>query len=287
MANIIGVGIATVDIVNVTDGFPAEDEEVRALDQSIRRGGNVTNSLVVLSQLGHQCTWLGTLADDINSEIITIDLARNKVDFTHCQRIENTRTPTSYITLNRNNGSRTIVHYRDLPELSQFAINGFLLANTHWLHFEARNIENTRQMLDTAKIKAPHIPVSIEVEKPREQLDLLYSGADVYFFSKAFALTQGFESAETLLHHFQGIIPDALLVCTWGKDGAYALHDNQLAHAHAVEVRQVIDSIGAGDTFNAGFIHSWLMKHDIQMALEYACALAAKKISQDGFNGLQ
>ena len=49
MANILAVGIATIDIINRVNGYPHEDDEIRAISQSIRRGGNATNTLVVLS----------------------------------------------------------------------------------------------------------------------------------------------------------------------------------------------------------------------------------------------
>ncbi|WP_455201558.1 PfkB family carbohydrate kinase [Kaarinaea lacus] len=287
MATIIGVGIAAVDIINITDGYPAEDEEVRALNQSIRRGGNVTNTLVVLSQLGHECVWLGTLADDINSQIITADLKKYNVDYSGCERIKNSKTPASYITLNQNNGSRTIVHYRDLPELSTQGIHALDINKAQWIHFEARNVNVTRQMMDAIKHQAPGLNLSVEVEKPRDQLEHLFSGADVYFFSRAFATTQGFKSAQDLLHYYRNKIADVLLVCTWGEQGAYALQDNQLSHAPAQNVSPIIDTVGAGDTFNAGFIHARLNNNDVQTALENACALAAKKISLEGFDGIQ
>lgn len=287
MATIIGVGIAAVDIINITDGYPAEDAEVRALNQSIRRGGNVTNTLVVLSQLGHRCVWLGTLADDVNSQVITKDLTRYKVDFSVCEKIKESKTPTSYITLNKNNGSRTIVHFRDLPELNAQSIKGVDINKVQWIHFEGRNVANTRQMMDSVKNQAPHITISIEIEKPRGQLELLFSGADVYFFSKAFAATQGLDSAKALLHHYRNKITDALLVCTWGEQGAYALHNEQLFHAPALTVNPIVDTIGAGDTFHAGFIHALLNKDDLKRSLEKACALAAKKITQEGFDAIQ
>ena len=286
MATIIGVGIAAVDIINTTDGYPAEDEEVRAVKQSIRRGGNATNTLVVLSQLGHQCVWLGTLADDINSRVIKEDLSQHNVDFSSCEQIANSKTPTSYITLNQNNGSRTIVHYRDLPELSVKSINAVDISQAQWIHFEGRNIDVTRQLMDTIKTQAPDITLSIEIEKPRDQLEHLFSGADVYFFSKAFAATQSLDSAEELLYHYSNVISGALLVCTWGEHGAYALQNQQLIHVPAPTVSHIVDTVGAGDTFNAGFIHARLNNDDIQTALEKACALAAKKITLEGFDGI-
>ncbi|MGD8885253.1 MAG: PfkB family carbohydrate kinase, partial [Gammaproteobacteria bacterium] len=173
MATVIGVGIAAVDIINFTDGFPREDDEVRAQRQDIRRGGNTANTLVVLSQLGHRCRWLGTLADDLNSMVIGDDFARYNIDTTGCEIITGGKTPTSYITLNQRNGSRTIVHYRDLPELSATAMNNIPLQHAHWVHFEGRNEIHTRYMIDHVKKQHASLPVSIEIEKPRDQLDLL------------------------------------------------------------------------------------------------------------------
>jgi hypothetical protein len=51
MAKILGIGIAALDIINTVDGYPNEDAEVRAINQRVCRGGNATNTLVVLSQL--------------------------------------------------------------------------------------------------------------------------------------------------------------------------------------------------------------------------------------------
>ena len=61
---VLGVGIATLDLVNEVDRYPAEDAEIRARAQRVGRGGNCTNTLAVLAQLGHACSWAGTLGDD-------------------------------------------------------------------------------------------------------------------------------------------------------------------------------------------------------------------------------
>ncbi|MGD8569493.1 MAG: PfkB family carbohydrate kinase [Gammaproteobacteria bacterium] len=286
MAIVLGIGIAAVDIINFTDGFPGEDDEVRAVRQDIRRGGNTANTLVVLSQLGHHCHWLGTLAEDLNSQVIRDDFARYNIDFSASEMIAQGSTPTSYITLNQRNGSRTIVHYRDLPELSAPTIRQMPLERMQWIHFEGRNEDNTRRMLDYVKQRLPRVPVSIEIEKPRQRLDRLYPGADVYFFSRAFARAQNFADAASLLQHYRDLIPDPLLICTWGDKGAYALEANELLHAPALPVAKVVDTIGAGDTFNAGFIDARLQGHNMQSALQAACALAAKKCAMEGFDGL-
>ena len=111
MPRILAVGIATVDIINEVDTYPAEDAELRALSQLVRRGGNATNTLVVLSQLGNQCVWGGVLADEHDAPVVLDELEQYDINIDYCPRIARGKLPTSYITLSRSSGSRTIVHY--------------------------------------------------------------------------------------------------------------------------------------------------------------------------------
>lgn len=49
----------------------------------------------------------------------------------------------------------------------------------------------------------------------------------------------------------------ATLVCAWAEEGADALGpDGQLLHSDAFPPPQVVDTLGAGDTFNASVIFS-------------------------------
>ena len=51
MAKLLGIGNATLDVIHLVDGYPRENDEVRARERYVRRGGNTANTLVVLSQL--------------------------------------------------------------------------------------------------------------------------------------------------------------------------------------------------------------------------------------------
>lgn len=286
MANILAVGIATLDIINTTDGFPTEDSEVRAISQETRRGGNATNTLVVLSQLGHQCQWLGCLAKDLSAKIIVNDLDHYNINHENCEIYPGGITPTSYITLNTHNGSRTIVHFRDLPEFSAESFKHSLAKGVDWIHFEGRNVEATKEILTKLREQDFDAPISIEIEKHRENLETLFTGADIYFFSRAFALSNNFNNAELFLRAYREKISDALLVCTWGSEGAYALDNEEMFYSQSPAISPVIDTIGAGDTFNAGFIHASLSDNNLRERLNFACELAAKKCSVSGFANL-
>ena len=289
MAKILGVGIATLDLINTTAGFPQEDSEVRALSHQRRRGGNATNTLVVLSQLGHECSWLGSLADDANSRYITRELQHFGIDYSHCPVFKNGATPTSYITVNALNGSRTIVHYRDLPEIGFEHFTALDLSRFDWIHFEGRNVVETAKMLAFLPMTATGgstVACSIEIEKPREQIEILFNKEHTYFFSRHFVQSQGFESADAFLaqinlndiHH-----REATLICPWAEQGAYAYHRGVRWHSPAIAPVKLVDTIGAGDTFVAGYIHAKLQGLKLEDALYKANTLASLKCAMEGF----
>jgi ketohexokinase len=286
MARILGTGIATLDIINTVDGYPPEDSEVRALRQDVRRGGNVANTLSVLAQCGHRCAFAGSLAQSPDGERITQDLSLRGIDLRHARRVAGATAPTSYILLNARNGSRSIVHYRDLPEYDFEPFSDIPLSEFDWLHFEARHCVELETMLAYARSLVTDQPLSLEIEKEREGLEFLYSYADILFFSRAFALGRGFEEPEAFLREARGWAPQALLVLAWGEAGAWALQGDTLLHAPAFPPERIVDTIGAGDTFIAGVIDAMVSGHPLERALEEGCRLAGRKIGQHGFDGL-
>src|SRR3569832_2417960 len=113
MARILGIGIATLDIINRVDGYPPEDSEVRALAQRVSRGGNCTNTLVVLSQLGHHCSWGGVLVDEPDASRIVADLDAHAIDLTPVRRRPGGGGPAAGRARGRRGGARGGGHGRD------------------------------------------------------------------------------------------------------------------------------------------------------------------------------
>lgn len=283
MARILAIGIATIDIINRVSRYPAEDDEVRALSQLQVRGGNATNSLVVLSQLGHQCHWAGVMINEPDSAVVEKDLTRHQVDYSFCLRLDQGKMPTSYINLSEESGSRTIVHHRDCPELPFAHFKNLAVSDFDWIHFEGRNVDELEHMLHWLRQHYPEIPCSMEVEKPRKGIEALFHLPDLLMFSRPYALRRGFDSADRFL---SAQTAPGLMTCSWGEQGAWLRQNDEIIHNPAFPPPQVVDTLGAGDTFNAGLISALVNEKAPQQALELACRLASRKCGQHGFEHL-
>ena len=286
MAKILAVGIATLDIINTVEHYPLLDSETRALSQHKTRGGNATNTLAVLSQLGHQCYWAGVLIDETDSQLIRKDLALYNIDLSACQKNPNGKMPTSYITLDQQTGSRTIVHFRDCPEYSFASFKALDLAAYDWIHFEGRNIKETHLMLQYLKKHHPSIPCSVEIEKPRSDIASLFHLTTVLLFSKDYVLKKGKKDPTNFLQTLKKP-HDTIATCTWGRQGAWLIDDSGTVHnTKPSNNSNIIDTLAAGDTFNAGLIHALCIKNSQHQALDYAAQLAEHKCHQSGLAGL-
>ena len=280
MAKILGLGVATLDVINTVDHYPLEDQKLRAISRQIKRGGNAANTLVILGQLNHQCSFAGVLAESSDSAFIHSDFDKYNIDTTYCP-VSSGSTPASYITLNEQNASRTIVHHRDLRE---YNFDDFLkidLQQFDWLHFEGRAIDETYKMLSHVKKNFPGIPVSLEVEKPRGNIESLFDFADTLFFSQSYASHLDFDDAESFIVHIHQKIKTKNIICTWGNKPTIAISkEDELVRSQTWPPAKLVDTIAAGDTFNAGFIDASLRKSPFSQALESANKLAGRKCGQ-------
>jgi sugar/nucleoside kinase (ribokinase family) len=215
-------GAACCDIILEVERYPEEDSEQRVLRQSQAAGGNAANSSVVaawltrniLPELGSlKCVTkpllLAAISDaesDGNARFISQCLHAAGADTSMLISVAPFGLPTSYITVSRASGSRTIVHSRTIRELTwedmQVAIKrgtpqhelvdatGSLdLCRLSGVHVEGRSLVATKQFLTHLHSLRARPLISLEVEKHRADgsvVDELAPLADVVFYSQEY-----------------------------------------------------------------------------------------------------
>jgi len=271
-------------------------------------GGSVFNSAIALGRLGVPVSFFSGLSDDLFGSLLQEKLRESHVDLSHAvisarpttlafAKIENGNA--SYFFYDENTAGRMIGE-RDLPSLGSdieaLLFGGISLvsepcgsAYESLLHREA---PHRLVMLD------PNIRPSFiqDAKRHRARLQRLVASSDIVKVSDDDMCwiapeTSQQEAIANLLA--TGL---KLVVLTSGEQGASAFWNGGSVSVPAVPV-QIADTVGAGDTFNAGFLAALrdagaLRKRSlaspdpevIANALAFAAKVASITVSRVGAN---
>ena len=296
-------GSAYKDVILRVDTYPVEDTKKRCLEHAVRWGGNASNTAFVLAQqtgievdffgvFPHQddkdtCDYISYLSALPGKCFISLDYS--------IFRPEKGGFPVAYIIESESSHTRTIINHRNYPSFTaeqwrqSLEINGQLKCDFDWLHFEGTQVEDVRQVLALVETLRNKPTVSVEIEKPdRAGIEDLIPHANVVFFSRVFAISRGYENDPSgfLTATYKKARPDAVLIVTWGAEGAYMFRKGKVTKTSTDEIA-VVETVGAGDTFIAGMIYGLMLKWDDERALSSACRLATRKCQRKGFNALK
>jgi ketohexokinase len=127
--------------------YPEEDSKLRATNLQVRRGGNCPNTLEVLQQLlrneseqlvtPHLISCMPTAGSPATKRILESFGSDTPVDFSRCIYRDCDEPASSYI-MSAATGSRTLVNYNNLPEMTydEFTAIADEIGDNAWFHFE-------------------------------------------------------------------------------------------------------------------------------------------------------
>lgn len=265
-------------------------------------GGSAANVAVALARLGTAVTMVGAVGDDGYGRWVRADLSREGVNVNGVYPVHDAFTPM-VMALIEPNGERLIVVWP--PEggayihLSADAINPAWLASASWLHTSGMCLRASpvRDTLLYAMALAREAGLSVSLDlnlrlelwgldnETRRTFERAIALSDVVFGNAEEEIMPiaGADSVETGIHSLCG--GKRIIVARQGNRGALVATPQETFHVPAFQT-QVVDTLGAGDAFDGGFIAACLAKVSLKEAARWGNAVAALKIGQAGARGL-
>ncbi|WP_029113629.1 sugar kinase [Mycobacterium sp. URHB0044] len=259
-------------------------------------GGAESNVAVALRRLGAEVTWVGRVGDDSFGDLVEREL---RAEDLRPHVVRDHDAPTGLMVKERRTASATRVwYYRDGSAGSRFAIGD--VPETLWDTVTLLHVTGITPALSDSAAKATvhyvehakglGITVSFDVnhrhslwsaDEARPTYRVLVALADVVFAgADEAAIVVGSGTPAQLAVGLCAMGP-AEAVVKLGADGALAVVDGVEYRQPAVPV-SVIDTVGAGDGFVAGYLADRLAGCDIQQRLRTATAVGALACTVDG-----
>jgi len=287
--DVLVAGELNVDIIlNNIQAFPEIGKEILANDLSIVLGSSSAILASNLASLGTRVAFTGKTGTDVFSQIVFETLSRRRVDCRHVIRDE--RYPTgATIVLNYGQDRANIT----FPgAMNHFGINDIdfeFMSRAKHLHFSSCFIQpGMKKGLAELFRKAKEMGLTTSMDPqwdPEEKWELpleeLMPNVDV-FMPNVVELKNitGASSLENAVKKLRNLAN--LLVVKNGEEGAWLWDGQTLSHQQAFKNDQVVDCIGAGDSFNAGFLSEFVKKSSLTKCMETGALMGAINTTRAG-----
>ena len=280
--DVVCLGDVNLDILYYIDFLPILGGESIASKMVISPGGAAANVAVALARLGFKVGFIGALGKDVIGKFLYDDLTRENVDVSSIVWKDEFSGVMS-IAVTRN-GERTIMGFRGANKLlspkdvkKDYVISSKIVFISGYALLEESQRSAALEVIGLAR--KSNVKIFIDVCEPLANYGALELSKIIGKIYCMFLNLREFKilfrdnksSIETFLEKYSEII-----VIKMGKKGAEALTSKFKVKVPAFNVK-VIDTTGAGDAFDAGFIAGLLKNMSLKDSLVLANALAAWK----------
>jgi len=289
--DVVVVGDLNADLILTGDVIPQFGQVEKLIDDAnLTIGGSSAITACGAARLGLRVGMIGKVGQDVFGDFLRQALAEQGVDTSGVIVDPAIKTGLT-VHLSRDDDRAMLTFSGTLGALRYAEIDQTLLQRAQHLHM------GSYFMLDSLRPDVPALLAAARAAGLTVSLDTNYDPAETWDGGLADALGQVdvFLPNETELCAItrqpdvvaglsQLAVP--LVAVKSGAAGARARFANQIIHADSISVTP-IDTTGAGDSFNAGFIYGYLKGWPLERSLRLACICGALSTRVAGGTGSQ
>jgi len=287
MFDILVAGEINPDLILTGDVTPEFDQVEKLVDSAALTIGSSSAIFACgAAQLGLKVAFIGICGDDVFGRFMLDEMQKRDVDVNNVIVRSDGQTGLSVI-LNHQSDRAILTHSGLIAELQASDIPDALLSQSRHLHIASYFLQTKLQPdLPTLFRRAHSLGLTTSLDTnydPSEQwlgFDELLSYTDVFLPNQTEALSitksSHVESASRQLAQKAKLVAVKL-----GAEGALACQNESIVRTNSIPV-DVVDAVGAGDSFDAGFIFGCLNNWTNEKSLRIACVCGALSTQQAG-----
>jgi fructokinase len=303
---ILGIGNAIVDVLcKVSDDFLIKNDltkstmklideiEFKKLLSSLKiedtiSGGSVANSIVGLSQLGNDVSFIGKINDDDLGRKYEDGLKKENVKYLYSKKQEPITTGSCLILITPDSERTMCTFLGTAGKINDQDVNEEDIKNSDitflegYLWDEGEPKKAFDKAIKNSKKTAMSLSDLFCVERHKSNfLDLVKNKLDIIFANEqeitSLINAKSFNEVVTFSKQIKKNV-----IITRGDKGAISISNNELIECDAQKNLDIKDLTGAGDLFAAGYLHGIINNLSIKESLIKGTELSSKIILKIG-----
>jgi sugar/nucleoside kinase (ribokinase family) len=278
--DILVAGEINPDLILSGDVLPEFGQVEKLVDRATLAIGSSSAIFACgAARLGLRVAFIGVCGDDVFGHFMLDEMQKRNVDISNVLIRSKGQTGLSVI-LNQDADRAILTHLGLIPALQAADISDALLRQARHLHVASYFLQTNLQPDLPALFHRAHLlelTTSLDTNyDPSEKwigFDELLSATDIFFPNKTEALsitqTNHMELAAKQLAN-----KSKFVVIKLGADGAALQTNGEMIVVESIPVN-IVDTIGAGDAFDAGFLYGYLNRWDLETSLRLGVVCGA------------
>ena len=303
---ILGIGNAIVDVIcKVNESFLATNSLTKStmklvdekefkqllLNLDIERtiaGGSVANSIVGLSQLKNEVSFIGKISDDKLGNEYEKSLTNEKVKYCYNKKNESMPTGTCLILITPDS-ERTMCTFLGIAgKITPDDINVSFVKQSELVFLEGYLWDEgePKAAFDKALTLANKTAMSLSdkfcVERHKKSfLEIVKNKLDIIFANEQEIMELiDAETFEEVIEFGKDL--NKTLVITRSDKGSIVIEGSNVTECEGQQNLKIVDLTGAGDLFAAGFLHGFINNMSTKESLHKGTEMASKIIQKIG-----
>ncbi len=290
--DVVVVGELNVDIIlNGIDGLPVIGKEIMAGSMEVTLGSSSAIFASNLCAMECRVAFIGKIGKDNFAEVVLSSLEGRNVDTSRIIKSESLSTGAT-IVLNYDQDRANVTYPGAMNDLRLDDIDFEFLSSASHMHFANCFMQpGIRKDLPSLFRRAKELGLTTSLDTqwdPEEKWELpleeLLPHVDIFlpnlaefkFLSRSNTIEEGIEKLKNFAHY---------IIIKNGSEGASGWNGRDLIIQPAFKNDRVIDCVGAGDSFDAGFIMEYVRKSPMEKCLETGALAGAINTTRAGGTG--